>query len=438
MPVLPFSLTERAHVDPQDVQHWTSILLGCYGFAVVIGAPTIGYFSSSFPNRRTPLFLGLVALLLATILLCVGSSVAVLALGRLFQGLSAAVVGTMGLALVADTFEQKEIGKAMGYVSLASSIAGFVSPLLGGVVYSQGGYYAVFGMCFGLVSLDLLLRLFVVEKTDNAREADGYFSESLSSLGSGPALSEEHLPLKSPDLRPLELNVDNTRDLFANRQNPTISLLLSPRLPVTLTLIFVRSLLLTSFDATLPLFVHNTFAWTSLGSGLTFLPFIFPLFLAPYIGSIADKKFQPRIIASVGFFFGAPLLTSLRLVGGRSGLIGIIGAVFLAFALAGVGAGLVLMLPPAMVEVERIIAAADGRGGEVGDQINTKENMAVRGQVYGLVNCTWALGALVGPLWGGFFVAKAGWGNMTLSLAALSAVMGLLTVRFPISILQSI
>ena len=208
----------------------------------------IGHFSSSFPNRRVPLFLGLVALFLATVLLGIGTTITVLALGRLFQGVSAAIVGTMGLAIVADTFEQKEIGQAMGYVSLASSIAGFMSPLLGGIVYSQGGYYAVFGMCFVLVSLDLLLRLLVVEKSNSRKGTDQYLLDPPSLLGLEAALSEEHASVISPDLDPLESNLNENSDSFSSRRRLLSSLLLSPRLPVTLSLIFVRSLLLTSFD----------------------------------------------------------------------------------------------------------------------------------------------------------------------------------------------
>lgn len=39
-----------------------------------------------------------------------------------------------------------------------------LSPLLGGVVYSHGGYYAVFAMSFGLIAVDMLLRLAIIER----------------------------------------------------------------------------------------------------------------------------------------------------------------------------------------------------------------------------------------------------------------------------------
>ena len=162
-----------------------------------------------------------------------------------------------------------------------------------------------------------------------------------------------------------------------------------------------------SFDATLPLFVNETFEWTSLGAGLIFLPFILPLFLAPYVGSLADRKLQPRFITSAGFFLGAPLLASLRLVGGHSGIIDTWGMILLALLLVGTGGALVLILPPNMVEIENIIAMIGNRGDGDKAPVNGKQSVAIRGQLYGLVNCAWALGTLAGPLWGGFVVAKA-------------------------------
>lgn len=95
---------------------------------------------------------GLLALAASTVMLCVGNSMPVVIVGRLLQGISAAVVWVVGLALLADTVGKDEIGGAMGIVSLALSLGIFTAPLLGGVVYKAGGYYA------GMFSLDVLRR----------------------------------------------------------------------------------------------------------------------------------------------------------------------------------------------------------------------------------------------------------------------------------------
>lgn len=53
-------------------------------------------------------------LLGATVMLCIGTSIGVLVVGRLLQGMSAAVVWVVGLALLVDTVGEKDVGQAMG------------------------------------------------------------------------------------------------------------------------------------------------------------------------------------------------------------------------------------------------------------------------------------------------------------------------------------
>lgn len=103
MPVLPFALTVRAGVKEEDVQKWTSTFLSVYGAALAVGSPLFGWFADRSSSRRAPLLLGLIALAGSTGLLCGGTNIAMLLAGRFFQGLSASIVWTVGLALLSDT-----------------------------------------------------------------------------------------------------------------------------------------------------------------------------------------------------------------------------------------------------------------------------------------------------------------------------------------------
>jgi MFS family permease len=100
---------------------------------------------------------------------CAGSTVAVLAVARLLQGLSAAVVWSAALALLVDTVGRQHIGQAMGYVSVSLTIAVLLGPVLGGVVYDRSGYYAVFAMAFALLGVDIFFRFVMIEKKVAAR-----------------------------------------------------------------------------------------------------------------------------------------------------------------------------------------------------------------------------------------------------------------------------
>lgn len=163
VPVMPFSLTVQASVPDDQVQQWTAILLACYNAALVVGSPIAGIYADHSSSRRWPLLLGLLALCACTVLLCLAKSVALLIVGRLLQGLSAAIVWTVGLALLVDTVG-RDIGQAMGWVSIAMAVGLLVAPVIGGAVYAVAGYYAVFYTAFAVIFCDIVLRLVLVEK----------------------------------------------------------------------------------------------------------------------------------------------------------------------------------------------------------------------------------------------------------------------------------
>ena len=361
-------------------------------------------------------------------MLCVGTSLALLAMGRLFQGLSATVVGVVGLALLADTVGPEHIGQVMGYVALASNVAGLIAPLLGGVVYGRGGYYAVFAMCFGLVCLDIVFRLLMIEKKfaafwlDPPKAGQAASSSEMMADHSKQIFEQSHIPNRpviekqacfsssAVATLPLSDRPDSSTTKTKSQLSPTITLLASPRMLNALWGIFTQSLFRTAFDSTLPIFCQTTFGWTSTGAGLIFLAFVFPTFAAPYFGALADK-YGPRWLATAGFVLALPGFLMLRLVTSHSTA----QIVLLCVLLACIGLSLALILPPMTADTTYVI------------RVEKREKPAYA-QGYGLVNCMWAAGTLVGPIWGGYVVAEAGWATMGWSLAIVSGLSVVPTV----------
>ena len=62
-------------------------------------------------------------------------SPAILVVARAFQGVSAAAVWVVGLALVVDNVHEKRVGQAMGSITLAMTMGGLLGPMLGGMMY---------------------------------------------------------------------------------------------------------------------------------------------------------------------------------------------------------------------------------------------------------------------------------------------------------------
>lgn len=439
VPVLPFALTERAHVEPSSTQTWISIFLAVYGAAQLMASPLAGWVADRTHSRRWPMLLGLAALLGSTSMLCFGRSIGVLATGRVLQGLSAAIVWTVGLALLVDTAGPEGIGEAMGWVGLALSLATLVSPLLGGIVFAKAGYYAVFAMAFSLIVLDIFLRVTMVEKKVAARWIEPS-SATEAEVSDTDLEGNEVVDIEKPPKNGIEkaeavvvttefrVDEENPQDdvktetsesppafatsKFASRLPPVVTLLASRRLLSALWCTTVVSTLYTAMDAILPLYVKHTFHWTSTGAGLIFLAIFVPTLLGPIVGKLSDKH-GPRWFAATGTIAACPCLILLRLVHEDT----IRQKILLCALLVIVGFCLVLMITPTMAEITYAVEAKSKRrpAGFFG------KNGAFA-QAYSLFNMSWSAGSMIGPLVGGLTNGSGGWGTSTLILGCISVV----------------
>lgn len=407
VPVLPFALSIRAGIVEDSVQSWVSILLAVYGAALLVSSPFAGWYSDRISSRRAPLLFGLFALAGATIMLCLARTVSLLVLGRILQGFSGAIVWTVGQALLVDTVGQSEIGQTLGWMSLSMSLGVLLAPLLGGVVYNAAGYYAVYYMAFGLIALDIFLRLALIEKKTARQwnEGEDVDVERVSAPGAH-AHGDENMngkTLETSAPEPSSEPIPTARP--QSRYPPVLTLLKSRRILVALWGCIVQGSLMTAFDSVIPLYVKETFDWDSQGAGLVFLAVIIPGFIAPAIGWISDR-YGPRWLCFGGFIFAIPFWILLRFVTHNT----IRQKVLLCALLALIGVALAVVFPPLMAEITYVVEAKEkahpGRYGSNG----------AYAQAYGLFVTAFAAGTLIGPLWAGYVRDAAGWGTMTWTL----------------------
>ncbi|OTB16755.1 hypothetical protein K445DRAFT_317047 [Daldinia sp. EC12] len=447
VPVIPFSLTVQVGIAEDQVQHWTSILLACYSVALFIGSPVAGVYADHTSSRRWPLLIGLVALAASTLLLCFGDSIGLLVVGRILQGLSAAIVWSVGCALLVDTMKSA-VGVAMGYVGVAMSIGLLIAPVIGGAVYAAAGYYAVYYIAFGVVAVDILLRLLMIEKKVARQwieedETSGSSEEGADRVdveaGNSPVTAsreghessveasktdEAGRDPSNPAIQDQANNNKEKRIEAANMPNQDSvapsesismwraakSLLKSTRLFAALYCLLVESGIMMGFDATLALFVQRTFGWNSTAAGIMFLAVFLPGFISPLVGWLADK-YGARWPCFFGFIFMIPLLVCLRFVTDNS----IQHKVLLCVLLALLGITLAFANVPLMAEITYVIEA------KVAEQPGVFGEKGVYGLGYGLFNMAFSLGGVVGPLWAGYVVESAGWGTLTWSFAIWAA-----------------
>lgn len=358
--------------------------------------------------RKWPFIAGLVVLGLGTALLCVGSNIILWIVGRVCQGGAAAVVWTVGVALLADNFPDT-LGQALGYSSMAAMAGTTLGPLLGGILYEHCGYYAPFGLAFGLIALDFVFRMALIERRHWARWC------------------EEEEPRTAPteveklDGTLLTIQGPNDAPSTAPRAPPAGGhalywrLLRSPRLVLIVLIYLLTSMTMTSLDTILALFVRDTFAWAQSGQGLIFLPLAIPRVMDPLVGYLVDKWPKSRRCLAAGALLGVtPALVCMRYVTEN----GLRDKVLLCSLLGLLGLFVAMFETPVLFETFSLVQQEE--------TLATGVAGGTTALVFGISHGAFAGGGLIGPFFGGFVRDAYGWSTVTWVLAlptGLSAIL---------------
>ncbi|KAL4878840.1 major facilitator superfamily domain-containing protein [Aspergillus karnatakaensis] len=450
IPILPTVLKTRLSIPERELQQWMSNLLAAFGGALFVGSPIFGYFADRHSSRQAPFLIGLLALAGSTIMFWFARTVSALVVARVFQGLSAAVVWTVGMALIVDTVGKAQVGTAMGIVSMAMTVGTVSGPFVGGVMLSKAGYHSVFALAIGLIVLDIVLRLVMIERKnavrwigdeqymDDGGDGDGQETERLidpdqqdqgdSLYASVAKLTESesesgHDTQQQPNRMPADNLEPITNNAKKKRTMPgMVRLLFSGTLLVILIATLVQAMAYSSFDTVLPLYIRETFSAGPMGIGLSFIPLFLPSFLSTHIGSAVDTH-GSRTIAILGFILDVPAYTLLQLVTHNTLPQKILLTALLFFAgLAGALKNVALM-----VEVSRVVEALERKyPGFLGESGGTA-------QAYGLFNVAWSGGQVAGPLVAKWLVTEIGWGGMVTVFGGvcggIAVALGMLGVK---------
>ena len=317
---MPFLLQKRANIPEDQIQTYSSAFLAAYAGASVLFSPPAGIIADKLPARQLPFLAGLVALLGATILLWLGQTVAVLIVARILQGISAAVVWTIGLALILDTVGPDKLGVTIGSVFSFISVGELAAPVLGGVVYKKAGDGGVFGMGFALLAIDFIMRLLIIEKKTARKYPKELHEESQDSSAPSREDGDEESAEEPTEEDALMGNGKKEKSFTIAegqprwiRKFPILYCLTDSRLVVAEIVALMQATLLSSFDATVPTQAEEVYGFDSLKAGILFIPLVVPyLFLGPVFGKLVDK-YGPRPAAVFGFGWHVPALILLRI-----------------------------------------------------------------------------------------------------------------------------
>jgi MFS family permease len=345
-----------------------------------------------------------------------------LALARVLQGISAAFVWTIGLALCLETVGPENLGKTIGSIFSFISVGNLAAPLLGGVLYEKAGYPGVFGIGFAILAIDFVMRLLVIEKKV-ARRYVNHDPHARSDLNASNGSADqnghdqeqgedEEQPLlgsKAEDEKAFMLSPNQPR---IARYIPILPCLRDPRLLTALLVAFVQATLLGSLDATIPTVASEYFNFDSLKAGILFLPLgAFDLILGPVFGWAVDR-YGTKLVAVGAYTYLVPVLVLLRLPhpGGTHQMIiygGILG--LCGIGLAGIGA-------PSIVEAGAVVQ----KYYEVNPEFFGEDGPYA--QLYGLNSMVFSAGLTLGPELAGELKQAIGYGNMNAVVAGICAV----------------
>lgn len=386
--------------------------------------------------------------ILGTVLFGAATNVWVLVASRAAQGLGSSVVWSAGLAMISDSISPDEAGHWMGWVVSAANVAVVIAPVFGGLVYARAGYYSVFLMCVGLLTVDIFLRAILIER----KTAEAYLGPSLSKSQGPPGSPRAYQgddTSEAPD-RHDEVNrqthdnptsqqrhaVDPER-ASSRRRKPSLLLLrliTNRRFASAFYGFAIFATILAGFDGVLALYVKNHYQWDPINAGIIYLTLGIPGLAGPLVGALGDR-IGPKWLATGGIGSTAVFLTLLAFT--TEPLLDRPVVLVLVLTAIGTstwqpeimlhkltkhsqGTSLVFFATPVAAEMSAVV-----------DQLQKDEPRIGPGyaQAYGLLNCANAVGCLVGPVFNGALIDRYGWRVMNLALAILT-VCGLpLTVR---------
>lgn len=280
----------------------------------------------------------------------------------------------------------------------------------------------MFGLAFGLLALDLILRVLLIKKKTAAKyenDVDDFFRDNIqqNEINQTNFLDEhEQTPLFENKKNDEYYQVAPNQHKFIKIFSMTYCLQDS-RLLIALLQILMQFSLLTTFDAIIPTKTHDFYDFDSLKAGLFFIPLILPYLLLDPIAEWVVDHYGTKPIATIGFSYMVPILILLRLV--RGGGSSEIARYDVLLAFCGLGFALISSAPSvkAAQMVRQYHKANPGFFGDNGPYA----------QLYGMNSLVFSLGMTLGPLIDGALRESIGYGNMNLAMTGFCLVIAILS-----------
>ncbi|AAW46370.2 hypothetical protein CNK02920 [Cryptococcus deneoformans JEC21] len=290
IPVLPYRLQNTGYSNVSTLTAW---LLFAYSMGILFCTLPVAYFFHRYPFRRIPLVIAIIILELALVLFMLVNPFWAMVLSRFLQGASSTVVWSVGFALICENVDEEHIGRQVGFAMAGVSIGTTVAPPIGGVLYSKLGWHAPFIFCIIICFIDLIMRLFVLERTDLRKWEERRLNLAPGSLQPKVVNGEVIMPAQAETSPFIHLTTAEKARLSGVELSPwqvLVALASSPRGMTSFIQMFAYGTIIGALEPTLTLHVQSLWGKDSDFVGLIYLAAAAPTFFCgPIVGALADK-----------------------------------------------------------------------------------------------------------------------------------------------------
>jgi EmrB/QacA subfamily drug resistance transporter len=311
--VLPVALPAigrepRLFVDVLEGQNYIQYgyLLSLSSFLVLAGA------LSDFFGRRRIFVIGLVGFGVTSILCGLAPNIEVLIVARLLQGAAGAVLVPGSLAILTNSFEGEEQGRAFGIWAGASGLAPILGPFVGGVLVDDVSWRAIFLLNIPFIIVAVWAALRHVKETRD-EHATGRFdwigallvALAVGGLSFGAIYGQQRQwadPVAFIALGVGALTTVAMPFYFARARDPLIPLGMFRSRNFTVTNISTLLIYGALYVGLLfqPIFMQGTLGYSAPAVGLGFVPGpLFLIFLSTRFGTLAGR-YGPKVFMTVG------------------------------------------------------------------------------------------------------------------------------------------
>lgn len=159
LPSLP-SIARDLATSPSAVQMTVSVYLFFYAVPQLFFGPL-----SDALGRRPVILFGLALYIGGSLLCALAPGIEILLAARALQATGSAAVSVTIPALVRDRFSGPDFTATMGFIMMVMSLAPMFAPLMGGLVYTFGGWRGIFAVMVVVAVLATLLFQFLIAET---------------------------------------------------------------------------------------------------------------------------------------------------------------------------------------------------------------------------------------------------------------------------------